>query len=52
VLPAAWLLLVGDVQPAIDMRTREPIKRSGNAYLSGVLMYRFIMRVIGFIFTS
>ena len=49
VLPAAWLLLVGDVQPLIDTRTRDPIKSNGNAYLSGVLMYRFIIRVIGFI---
>ena len=48
VLPAAWLLLVGDVQPLIDTRTRAPIKSNGNAYLSGVLMYRFIIRVIGF----
>jgi hypothetical protein len=40
---------VDDVQPLIDTRAREPIKSNGNAYLSGVLMYRFIIRVIGFI---
>ena len=49
VLPAAWLLLVGDVQPLTDTSTREPIKSKGNSYLSGVLIYRFIIRVIGFI---
>lgn len=29
-------LLVDDVQPLIETRTREPIKSNGNAYLSGV----------------
>jgi hypothetical protein len=43
-------LLVDDVQPLIDTRTREPIKSNGNAYLSGVLMYRFIILTIGFMF--
>jgi hypothetical protein len=45
-------LLVDDVQPLIDTRTRAPIKSNGNAYLSGVLIYRFIIRVIGFIDSS
>jgi hypothetical protein len=44
------LVVAGDVQPLIETRTREPIKSKGNAYLSGVLIYRFIIRVIGFIF--
>lgn len=48
-LLAAWLLLVGDVQPLIDTNTIELIKSKGNAYLSGVLMYCIIIRVIGFI---
>jgi hypothetical protein len=43
------LVVAGDVQPLIDTRTREPIKSKGNAYLRGVLMYRFIILVIGFI---
>ena len=37
------------VQPLIETRAREPIKSKGNAYLSGVLMYRFIILAIGFI---
>jgi hypothetical protein len=44
------LVAAGDVQPLIDTRAREPIKSNGNAYLSGVLIYRFIIRVIAFIF--
>jgi hypothetical protein len=43
-------LLVDDVHPLIDTRAREPIKSKGNAYLSGVLIYRFIILTIGFIF--
>jgi hypothetical protein len=43
------LVVAGDVQPLIDTRAREPIKSNGNAYLSGVLMYRFIILAIGFI---
>ena len=43
------LVVAGDVQPLIDTRTRAPIKSKGSAYLSGVLIYRFIIRVIGFI---
>jgi hypothetical protein len=39
-----------DVQPLIDTTTRAPIKSNGNAYLSGVLMYRFIILTIGFIY--
>ena len=42
----------GDVQPLIDTRAREPIKSRGNAYLSGVLMYRFIILTIEFIDSS
>ncbi|MFZ1021944.1 MAG: hypothetical protein WCE82_01910 [Halobacteriota archaeon] len=42
------LVVAGDVQPLIDTRTREPIKSNGNAYLSGVLIYRFIILVIAF----
>lgn len=42
------LLVAGDVQPLIDTRAREPIKSKGNAYLSGVLIYRFIILIIGF----
>ena len=50
-LPADGLGLVvaGDVQPLIDTRAREPIISKGSAYLSCVLIYRFINRVIGFI---
>jgi hypothetical protein len=44
-------LLVDEVQPLIDTaRTRTPIQSNGNAYLSGVLIYRFIILAIGFIF--
>jgi len=43
------LVVAGDVQPLIDTRAREPIKSNGSAYLSGVLICRFIIRVIGFI---
>jgi hypothetical protein len=44
------LMVAGDVQPLIDTRTRAPIKSRGSAYLSGVLIYRFIILAIGFIF--
>jgi hypothetical protein len=44
------LVVAGDVQPLIDTRTRAPIKSKGSAYLSGVLMYRFIILAIGFKF--
>ena len=37
------------MQPLIDTRAIEQIKSNGNAYLSGVLMYRFIILAIGFI---
>ena len=40
--------VVDDVQPLIETRTIEQIKSNGSAYLSGILMYRFIIRVIGF----
>jgi hypothetical protein len=40
------------VQPLIETRASEPIKSKGSAYLSGVLIYRFIIRVIGFIDSS
>jgi hypothetical protein len=43
------LVVAGDVQPLIDTRTRAPIKSKGNAYLSGVLIYRFIILAIRFI---
>jgi hypothetical protein len=43
------LMVAGDVQPLIDTRTRAPIKSRGSAYLSGVLIYRFIILAIGFI---
>jgi hypothetical protein len=42
------LVLGGDVQPLID--TRAPIKSNGNAYLNGVLIYRFVIVAIEFIF--
>jgi hypothetical protein len=45
------LVVAGDVQPLIDTtRTRAPIKSRGNAYLSIVLVYRFIILATGFIF--
>jgi hypothetical protein len=44
------LVLVRERQPLVDARTRAPIKSKGNAYLSGVLIYRFIILAIGFIF--
>jgi hypothetical protein len=44
------LVVTCDVQPLIDTRTSAPIKSKGNAYLSGVLIYRFIILAIGFIF--
>lgn len=47
--PSSRSLFETDVQPLIDTRTRAPINSNGNAYLSGVLTYRFIIRVIGFI---
>lgn len=37
------------VQPAVAVRTRTQINSKGNAYLSVVLVYRFIILVIGFI---
>jgi len=40
---------VRDRQPLIDTRTSAPIKSKGNAYLSGVLMYCFIVLATGFI---
>jgi hypothetical protein len=44
-------LVAGDVQPLIDTaRTRAPIKSKGNACLSGILTYRFIILVNEFIF--
>jgi hypothetical protein len=43
-------VLVRDKQPLIDTRTSAPMKSKGNAYLSGVLMYRFIILCRGFIF--
>ena len=45
------LVVAGDVQPLIDTtRTRAPIQSKGNAYLSIVLICRFIILAIGFIF--
>jgi putative Ca2+/H+ antiporter (TMEM165/GDT1 family) len=44
--------LVEEVQPLIETRTRHPIKNKGNAYLSGVLLYRFIIPAIGFVDSS
>jgi hypothetical protein len=44
--------LLVEVQPLIDTRAREQIKSKGSAYLSGILIYRFIVRVIGFIDSS
>jgi hypothetical protein len=43
------LVVAGDVHPLIDTRTSAPIKSNGNAYLSGVLIYRFIILAIRFI---
>jgi hypothetical protein len=45
---ATAVLGLADKQPLIDTRAREPIKSNGNAYLSGVLIYRFIILAIGF----
>ncbi len=45
------LVVAGDVQPLIDTaRTRTPTQSNGKAYLSGALIYRFIILAIGFIF--
>jgi hypothetical protein len=46
---AKVLVLVRERQPLVDTRTRAPMKSKGNAYLSGVLIYRFIILAIGFI---
>lgn len=37
-----------DRQPLAETRTIAPIKSKGNAYLSGVLTYRFIILATGF----
>jgi hypothetical protein len=42
--------VVDVVQPLIDTRTSAPIKSNGSAYFKGILIYRFIMLAIGFIF--
>jgi TctA family transporter len=47
---ATAVLVLADKQPLIDTRAREQIKSKGSAYLSGVLIYCFIIRVIGFTF--
>jgi hypothetical protein len=44
------LVVAGDVQPLIETRTRAPIKSNGRARFNGMLMYRFIILAIGFIF--
>jgi hypothetical protein len=34
----------------VDAKTSAPINNSGNAYFNGILIYRFIISAIGFIF--
>ena len=50
---SAWLadvVAVCDTHPVVETRTSAPIKSKGNAYLSGVLIYRFSILAIGFVF--
>jgi hypothetical protein len=39
------------VQPVVALKTSAQINNSGSAYFNGILTYRFIIRVIGVIFT-
>jgi len=43
------VVVVFDTQPVVDERTNAPINSNGSAYFNGILMYRFIIRAIGFI---
>jgi len=42
--------VVLDVQPQVATKTTEQINNSGNAFFNGILMYRFIILTIGFIY--
>ena len=44
------VVLDDDVQPAVATSTNAQIKSNGSAFFNGILMYRFIILAIGFIF--
>jgi hypothetical protein len=48
--PEEEVFVVVVMQPVVDAKTSAPINNSGNAYFNGILMYRFIITTIGFIF--
>jgi hypothetical protein len=48
-LPEEFYVVVV-VQPQVATKTTEQINNSGNAFFNGILMYRFIILTIGFIF--
>ncbi len=43
-------VVVLDTQPVVAERTSAPTNSKGSAYFNGILIYRFIIRAIGFIF--
>ncbi len=46
------LLVDGDVQPVTLISSTAEMNNNGSAFLSGILMYRFIILVIGFILAT
>jgi hypothetical protein len=49
--PDEFCVVVLVRQPVVATKASEPINNSGSAFFNGILIYRFIILAIGFIFS-